>query len=312
MNNLTFKVLNGESGSVDIQDIACSKEAIANILASFEKDLIFNCDETGLFYDCFTGKQIKTAKRTERGKKQRMDSITLLLCTNATGTEKFPLYTVNSTTNPTSSTPTISSKVKWYVNNAARMNNTIFDEFLKSFNDYIRTKYKEKRAVLIMDNAPVHNIVLGRPLSNVICIFLPANTSSKLQPLHQGIIAAFKKQYYNLRLDYKRKVRKITFQSCVIDVGKAAELCAKSWELVSRKTIINCFLSANILPNYHKEEMIALKDAFPVISTRQEILVDEEEFFIYYSEQHQFDKSQALQSLISSFVPPTTTVLSTQ
>ena len=39
-------------------------------------------------------------------------------------------------------------------------------------------------------------------LSNVKTIFLPTSTTSVLQPLHQGIIACFEKQYWKRLLDH--------------------------------------------------------------------------------------------------------------
>ena len=49
------------------------------------------------------------------------------------------------------------------------------------------------KVLLLLDNAPSHSTDLSHP--NVQIEFLPPNTTSLLQPLDQGIIAAFKAYY---------------------------------------------------------------------------------------------------------------------
>ena len=59
----------------------------------------------------------------------------------------------------------------------------------------------QARGVLLLDNAPSHSTT-GLELSNVRVCFLPPNTTSRLQPMDQGIIAAFKKMFRIYQLDY--------------------------------------------------------------------------------------------------------------
>lgn len=67
---------------------------------------------------------------------------------------------------------------------------------------------EQRSILLVMDNAPSHKIS-GIPtqdmdgfktiqLDNVLILFLPANTTSVVQPLDAGIIAAFKMAYRKL------------------------------------------------------------------------------------------------------------------
>uniref|UniRef100_A0AAV1T625 DDE-1 domain-containing protein n=1 Tax=Peronospora matthiolae TaxID=2874970 RepID=A0AAV1T625_9STRA len=50
-----------------------------------------------------------------------------------------------------------------------------------------------------MDNAPSH-IVADLELTNITVQVLPPNTTSKIQPMDAGIIAAFKRHYRRLHL----------------------------------------------------------------------------------------------------------------
>ena len=50
-----------------------------------------------------------------------------------------------------------------------------------------------RQIVLLLDNAPSHPTELD--CSNIKVVFLPANTTSKLQPLDQGVIQNMKQLY---------------------------------------------------------------------------------------------------------------------
>ena len=71
----------------------------------------------------------------------------------------------------------------------------------------------ENRGVLLLiENARGHNISLElkNKLTNVEVFYLPANTTSVLQPLSQGIIRTFKLYYRKLfTFSYSREVRLI-------------------------------------------------------------------------------------------------------
>jgi hypothetical protein len=71
------------------------------------------------------------------------------------------------------------------------MTTTLFDEWLISVN---RSMVKQKRKILLfIDHAPCHNG--DAEYSNISLKFFPPNTTSKLQPLDQGIIKNFKCHY---------------------------------------------------------------------------------------------------------------------
>ena len=57
----------------------------------------------------------------------------------------------------------------------------------------------EKKALLLLDNAPGHTVDLDSSSTGikVEVVFLPQNTTSLLQPMDQGAIAAFKLTTYD-------------------------------------------------------------------------------------------------------------------
>lgn len=81
---------------------------------------------------------------------------------------------------------------------------------------------------MFIDNCTPHTDLPS--LKNVKIHFLPANTTSKLQPLDQGIIKNFK-------VHYRREV----VQRSSINVLDAMTMASKAWNNVTTTTIKNCF-----------------------------------------------------------------------
>lgn len=122
-------------------------------------------------------------------------------------------------------------------------------------------KVEKRHIVLLLDNAPTH-LIVDVPkhtvqgfqlyyLSNVTVIFLPANTTSLVQPLDQGIIAAFKARYRRhlvratlaaLEKDDDLTIAKI--KPNMLEVLKWVRWSAKA---LTPETIRNCWFKADIL-----------------------------------------------------------------
>lgn len=100
-------------------------------------------------------------------------------------------------------------------------------------------KKSNRKILMFIDNCTAHNDV--PKLSYVKIEFFPANTTSKLQPLDQGIIKNFKTFYrkeivqkLTLEIDNNKKISPINLLDVVRFISKA-------WHNVTESTIINCF-----------------------------------------------------------------------
>ena len=130
---------------------------------------------------------------------------------------------------------------------------------------------------LITDNAPTHIIcdydvdmehglkVIN--LSHIKLVFLPANVTSVVQPLDQGIIAAFKAHYRRQLVRWLisesdkpgNEVKMIS--EFAPDLYHMMQWVHSAWSThVSQETIRNCWRKAGIVPNDWFGESPAIDD----------------------------------------------------
>ena len=130
------------------------------------------------------------------GEKAKM-RLTISLCTNMVVDKETPLVIwkplnphcfklVNKNILP----------VEYHANKKAWMTSGIFETWLKKFDKRMGCK---GQVLLFVDNATSHSNV---QLCYVKLKYLPANTTSILQPLDQGIILAMKQIYRKTQLRY--------------------------------------------------------------------------------------------------------------
>ncbi|GFU18231.1 tigger transposable element-derived protein 6 [Trichonephila clavipes] len=126
---------------------------------------------------------------------------------------------------------------KYRSNKKAWMTTELLNEWFVSLNSDMK---REKRHILLfLDNCTVHN--KAPPLSNVKLQFSPPNSTSKLQPLDQGII-------HNFKTFYRREVVKSVLDNLenqqnvtTISILTALIMIDKAWRAVTPLTIHSCF-----------------------------------------------------------------------
>ena len=127
-------------------------------------------------------------------------------------------------------------------------------------------------------------------LTNVKVFFLPPNTTSVIQPMDQGIIAAFKCHYRKLvvldmlnQIEEKEKHEQIKTKQSIIYISEA-------WRKVSEETIKNCWRHADIINALNNEqtkdiiEIVQHKTIEEIQSFLNKFKVDFKPVFVtYYS-----------------------------
>ncbi|XP_050406602.2 tigger transposable element-derived protein 4, partial [Patella vulgata] len=243
-HNIVFGCMSGERADVDMGVVDYFKSKVPQLCSGFLPKDIFNMDETGLFYKDGSRKTFHVKGDDCAGGKRSKERLSVALCASLTGEKLKPLVLGRS------KKPRCFSKVKdvnklpvmYRSNKKAWMTAAIFEEWLLSVNKQMR---RENRNILLfLDNAPSHPHL---ELSNVKLQFFPANTTSKPQPMDQGIIETFKKHYRKRQLEHVIMQMEKDTTSTNTEILKCLDILtviywiSNSWKSVLDTTITKCF-----------------------------------------------------------------------
>lgn len=223
------------------------------------------------------------ASRKLEGRKQSKHRVTVALCCNGDGSDKLPPLVIGHFKSPRCfkgvNMKTLGCTYRH--NTKAWMTTQHFVEWLRSFELRMERLRKEK-VILLLDNFAGHkaskNIDLPE-LRRTKLVYLPANTTSKLQPLDAGIINNFKLFY---RKEFNRCVLRrmegmdtVRVRSAMdralginratsldedpkkavsIHVREAIDLLVCAWNEVRADTIHNCYRHCRIKTSLDNQE----------------------------------------------------------
>ena len=109
---------------------------------------------------------------------------------------------------------------------------------------------EDRKVILFLDNATCHPKSMIGQFSQIKTVFLPKNTTSRLQPLDAGIIQNFKVKYRKRLVKYvlARILEDASTAEIVkgLDVLVAIRWIQEAWKEVSNSTIKNCFEKCGI------------------------------------------------------------------
>ena len=127
------------------------------------------------------------------------------------------------------------------------MTGPVFDLWLTDWNNNVIKQ--NHHVLLLIDNAPGH--VIGE-YSNIRIQFLPPNTTSKLQPLDQGIIKSTKHNYrtilmtrYLACVESKQEAKTIMKSSNFV---VTCQVLVETWDALTPENIQKCFSKAGFMP----------------------------------------------------------------
>lgn len=246
-HNLKTRIQHGEAGSVS-SNAGIEMAAIVTLAGDYNEEDIYNMDETGLFWRMLPSKGLSSARQP--GFKKNKDRISLVFCCNASGTDRFPLWLIGKAMTPRClrNVSVDAMGAHWRWNKKAWMTTDIMALWLEAFYRHVGFS---RRILLTMDNFSAHYTALEvkPPPPNIRVVFLPPNSTSRFQPLDQGIIQSFKNYY-------KQKLLQFMLQEWEqernpldgINLLFAIRWALESWNHdVSSTTVYNCFRKSTIV-----------------------------------------------------------------
>ena len=250
-HNIKQLRVSGESGDVSGQTVESWKERLPELLQGYEAKNIWNLDETGCFWRAMPESGFGEKGSKCHGGKKAKQRLTIALIANAAGEKETPIVIWKSEKPRCFKGVKVDRlPVKYYSQIKAWMTGAIMDQVLAKLNRQLSSKGRS--IVLLLDNAKCHPKELKGKYSNIKIVFLPPNTTSKLQPLDLGIIQNFKVHYRKLFLRFVlSKIDQTTDTASEIaksvNVLKAVRWVAEAWGCVTKETVINCFKKSGVI-----------------------------------------------------------------
>ena len=134
---------------------------------------------------CF---QIEKLSENKRAKAH----LTVLLAANMDGFDKMKPLVIRKSAKPRCFRGVALLPVIYKANKNAWIMAAIFQDWVNDFEKHMQIE--GRKVCLLLDNCSAHNIEKSH-LKYVQLVYLPANTTSSIQPLDQGIIQNFKHYY---------------------------------------------------------------------------------------------------------------------
>lgn len=125
---LKWRCLTGDAAAANVGEAAEWVDKILKPLINrFDENDIFNGDEAGLFYRCLPGKSMVFKGDDCKIGKYGKERVTLMLCSNMTGTEKLKPLLIGKSKKPRCFKNIKTLPVDYYFNRKSWMNSFIFE-----------------------------------------------------------------------------------------------------------------------------------------------------------------------------------------
>lgn len=219
-----------------------SENILPNTLVQYESNDVFHASEIGLLYRVFPSKALQFKGTRCAGGINSKKRITVLICTNMTGSEKFPLLVTGKHAKPKCFKNVKSLPVQYLSNDKSWMTKESYMDWLKDLNSWF--VQQNRKILLVVPHLPIH--LKSPKLSAVKVIVTPSNF---VGPSKLGISYSLKRNYRrailetflsqieeNLKLRKKNKKQTVKFSllTCLHKLAAA-------WHAVTDVTIGNSF-----------------------------------------------------------------------
>lgn len=272
--NLKSIKSHGESGDADQAAIDRQMPLLRSTIQFYKHCDVFNADEFGHFYRMAPDRTIASERLP--GRKCEKVRLTYLACCNADGSERLPLMCIGKAKKPRCFKKQEGQQLgfDYHANKKAWMTSALFFAWILRFSSYISRSSPSRKVLLLLDNCSAHGTEETLPLlDNVEVVFLPPNTTSKLQPLDAGIIAALKVRYrkwqYERALDYMdAKVENIY----KVDQLTSMKAMRRMWDDIPASVLKNCWHHTGLVMGTEEVQRVEDSTVAEVLAAMSELV----------------------------------------
>lgn len=224
------------------------RATIPALLREYQPRDIFSASEAALFYNLLPDRSL--VLKGEEGHKWTWmkERLTLMVAANMDGSEKLPLQVIGQMKDPKSIYEIEALPMPYEANESAMMTPAVFEIWVRRLEE--RYRRLNRNVIIILDSCPAHANINN--LTNVKLAFLPQDTTSRLQPVEQGLIQKIKALYRRFVLerliDYNDRG-----QEYEITILEAMELLQDAWKDIKSDFIASCFKRAGMEPPKNHE-----------------------------------------------------------
>ncbi|XP_055708779.1 jerky protein homolog-like [Phlebotomus papatasi] len=213
---------------------------------------LYNADETGLYWRKLPNKTlVEKDRKSAPGFKVSKERVTVLACANASGSHKLPLYVIGKSARPRCfrNLQNVEEElgVKYGGQNACWMTKVsfwdwFFNDAVPQIEEHLDKCGLPRKAILLLDNAPVHPAAEELVSGGIKVLYLPPNCTATVQPMDQNVLEALKRKYRRsfIRFLLRELEDGDDLMSAIkkVNLLRAIHWLRDAWDEVERKTIV--------------------------------------------------------------------------
>uniref|UniRef100_A0A0P4W1E1 HTH CENPB-type domain-containing protein n=1 Tax=Scylla olivacea TaxID=85551 RepID=A0A0P4W1E1_SCYOL len=223
-------------------------QVLPSALMEFEANDVFHADEVGLLYRILPNKISPLRGNRCAGGSKSKHRVTVLMCTNMTGTEKFPLLVIGKHPKPKCFKNVKSLPVQYLANPKSWMTTESFTAWLHDLDSWF--VQQNRKVLLILSSRPIHP---KAPKLNAVRVLTSPQTF--IGPCKLGMAHSLKRNYRRAVLEMLlnfmeeenvKKKKKGRCPSMQLNLLACLHLLAAAWHAVTDVTINNSFQRSGI------------------------------------------------------------------
>ena len=194
-----------EGGDVPEETVSSWIERLQELMERYSLENIWNMDESVCcFFKALPDAGLVQKGRQAKGGKKSKQRFTIALFVSAAGQKIGEPIAIWKSKLPRCfkglRDPLRPGNVHYFSNSKSWMTSEIFETLLSKLSR--KLIFENRKVILFLNNATCHPESIDDKFSNIKIVFLPKNTTSRLQPLDAGIIRNFKVKYRKSLVKY--------------------------------------------------------------------------------------------------------------